>query len=185
MIGPRCPPRTPAGRSRRSRSALPDARRLGHARQHLRPDRPRLHDGVRDPQAPQLRPRRRVHDRRRTSASACSTSSAAPRTRAISIWLVILLMMLAAMVGCAVVGVTIERFAYRPLRTAPRIAPLISALGVSFFLQYSVQLLFGAAAQDLRHVPDGRRPPLRVGHRRGGRSTCRCCGSSSSSAPRC
>ena len=48
------------------------------------------------------------------------------------------------MVGCAVVGVTIERFAYRPLRTAPRIAPLISALGVSFFLQYSVQLLFGA-----------------------------------------
>jgi branched-chain amino acid transport system permease protein len=48
------------------------------------------------------------------------------------------------MIGCAVVGVTIERFAYRPLRTAPRIAPLISALGVSFFLQYSVQLLFGA-----------------------------------------
>ena len=35
----------------------------------------------------------------------------------ISIWLVILLMVLAAMVGCAVVGVTIERFAYRPLRT--------------------------------------------------------------------
>ena len=63
---------------------------------------------------------------------------------AISIWLVILLMVLAAMVGCAVVGVTIERFAYRPLRTAPRIAPLISALGVSFFLQYSVQLLIGA-----------------------------------------
>jgi branched-chain amino acid transport system permease protein len=62
----------------------------------------------------------------------------------ISIWLVIVLMVLAAMVGCAVVGVTIERFAYRPLRTAPRIAPLISALGVSFFLQYSVQLLFGA-----------------------------------------
>ncbi len=62
----------------------------------------------------------------------------------ISIWLVIVVMVLAAMVGCALVGVTIERFAYRPLRTAPRIAPLISALGVSFFLQYSVQLLFGA-----------------------------------------
>ncbi len=61
------------------------------------------------------------------------------------------MMVLAAMVGCAVVGVTIERFAYRPLRTAPRIAPLISALGVSFFLQYSVQLLFGAASR-LRHV---------------------------------
>jgi branched-chain amino acid transport system permease protein len=65
-------------------------------------------------------------------------------TPVISIWFVIVLMVLAAMAGCAVVGVTIERFAYRPLRTAPRIAPLISALGVSFFLQYSVQLLFGA-----------------------------------------
>ena len=38
----------------------------------------------------------------------------------------------------------IERFAYRPLRDAPRIAPLISALGVSFFLQNSALLLFGA-----------------------------------------
>ena len=65
----------------------------------------------------------------------------------ISIWLVIVLMVIAAMVGCAVVGVTIERFAYRPLRTAPRIAPLISALGVSFFLQYSVQLLFAPQHQ--------------------------------------
>src|SRR5207237_10329121 len=36
------------------------------------------------------------------------------------------------------------RFAYRPLRAAPRIAPLISALGVSFFLANSMQLLFGA-----------------------------------------
>ena len=39
---------------------------------------------------------------------------------------------------------SIERFAYRPLRNAPRIAPLISALGVSFFLANSMQLLFGA-----------------------------------------
>jgi len=62
----------------------------------------------------------------------------------ISIWLVLLLMALAAMAACAVLGVVIERFAYRPLRDAPRIAPLISALGVSFFLSYSVQLLFGA-----------------------------------------
>jgi branched-chain amino acid transport system permease protein len=48
------------------------------------------------------------------------------------------------MAGCAALGVTIERFAYRPLRDAPRIAPLISALGVSFFLANSMQLLFGA-----------------------------------------
>jgi branched-chain amino acid transport system permease protein len=48
------------------------------------------------------------------------------------------------MAGCAVLGVVIERFAYRPLRDAPRIAPLISALGVSFFLANSMQLLVGA-----------------------------------------
>ena len=52
------------------------------------------------------------------------------------------------MAGCAVLGVAIERFAYRPLRDAPRIAPLISALGVSFFLAYSMQLLFGAEQRD-------------------------------------
>jgi branched-chain amino acid transport system permease protein len=52
------------------------------------------------------------------------------------------------MAGCALLGVAIERFAYRPLRSAPRIAPLISALGVSFFLTYSMQLMFGAAQRD-------------------------------------
>jgi branched-chain amino acid transport system permease protein len=48
------------------------------------------------------------------------------------------------MLGAGLLGVLIERFAYRPLREAPRIAPLISALGVSFFLQNSVLLLFGS-----------------------------------------
>jgi branched-chain amino acid transport system permease protein len=56
----------------------------------------------------------------------------------------VLLMFLAAMLGSGLLGVVIERFAYRPLREAPRLAPLISALGVSFFLQNSVLLLFGA-----------------------------------------
>ena len=62
----------------------------------------------------------------------------------VAVWLLIGLMVLGAMVGCGFLGVAIERFAYRPLRRAPRIAPLISALGVSFFLQNSVLLLFGA-----------------------------------------
>src|SRR6059036_135278 len=62
----------------------------------------------------------------------------------VPVWLLLSLMVLGAMVGCAVLGVAIERFAYRPLRDAPRIAPLISALGVSFFLANSMQLLFGA-----------------------------------------
>jgi branched-chain amino acid transport system permease protein len=62
----------------------------------------------------------------------------------VAVWILIVLMVLAAMGGCGVLGVVIERFAYRPLRRAPRIAPLISALGVSFFIQNSVLLLFGA-----------------------------------------
>jgi branched-chain amino acid transport system permease protein len=54
-------------------------------------------------------------------------------------------MFVGAMLGSGALGIIIERFAYRPLRDAPRIAPLISALGVSFFLQNSVLLLFGAS----------------------------------------
>ena len=58
--------------------------------------------------------------------------------------LLLLIMFLLAGAGCGLLGVAIERFAYRPLRDAPRIAPLITALGVSFFLENSVLLLFGA-----------------------------------------
>jgi branched-chain amino acid transport system permease protein len=56
----------------------------------------------------------------------------------------LVLTILAAMVGCALVGFIIERVAYRPLRKAPRINLLITAVGVSLFLQFSGQLLFGA-----------------------------------------
>jgi branched-chain amino acid transport system permease protein len=62
--------------------------------------------------------------------------------------LALIVITVTAMAGCAALGVAIERFAYRPLRDAPRIAPLISALGVSFFLAYSMQLLFGAQYRD-------------------------------------
>jgi branched-chain amino acid transport system permease protein len=44
--------------------------------------------------------------------------------------------MIVAMVTCAVLAVFVERFAYRPLRNKPRIAALITAVGVSFFLEY-------------------------------------------------
>jgi branched-chain amino acid transport system permease protein len=56
--------------------------------------------------------------------------------------LVIMFVLAAVLVGG--LGVAIERFAYRPLRNAPRIAPLITAIGVSFFLENSALLLFGA-----------------------------------------
>ncbi|HYZ79610.1 MAG TPA: branched-chain amino acid ABC transporter permease [Gaiellaceae bacterium] len=71
-----------------------------------------------------------------------------PASPSLASWLVVTLMFLASMLGCGVLGVVIERFAYRPLRNAPRIAPLISALGVSFFLQNSALLVFGASFRD-------------------------------------
>jgi branched-chain amino acid transport system permease protein len=57
----------------------------------------------------------------------------------------IILMFAVSMAGSGFLGVAIERVAYRPLRNAPRIAPLISALGVAFFLESSVQLLTNSA----------------------------------------
>jgi branched-chain amino acid transport system permease protein len=63
---------------------------------------------------------------------------------ALPVALVLVLMFVAAMLGSGILGMAIERFAYRPLRNAPRIAPLISAIGVSFFLQASALLLFTA-----------------------------------------
>jgi branched-chain amino acid transport system permease protein len=71
-----------------------------------------------------------------------------PINPSLDAWVVLALMFLVAMLGCGFLGVAIERFAYRPLREAPRIAPLISALGVSFFLQNSALLLFGADFRD-------------------------------------
>ena len=59
--------------------------------------------------------------------------------------LLVLCMFSVAMIGSGLLGLAIERFAYRPLRDAPRIAPLISALGVAFFLENSALLLFGTS----------------------------------------
>jgi len=65
----------------------------------------------------------------------------------INIFLLLAIMFLCAMLGGGALGVIIERFAYRRLRNAPRIAPLITALGVAFFLENSAQLLLGAQFQ--------------------------------------
>jgi branched-chain amino acid transport system permease protein len=50
--------------------------------------------------------------------------------------------MILSMVVCAVLAVSIERIAYKPLRNAPRISALITAIGVSFFLEYFGALPF-------------------------------------------
>jgi branched-chain amino acid transport system permease protein len=56
-----------------------------------------------------------------------------------------MLVLLAAMLGCAILGMTIERLAYRPLRGGPTLNVLITAIGVSLLLEYSGQVFFGAA----------------------------------------
>ena len=58
---------------------------------------------------------------------------------------------LVTMVGCAILNVGIERIAYRPLRHAPRLAPLITAIGVSFFLEGVMFLWKGPSSV---HYPD-------------------------------
>jgi branched-chain amino acid transport system permease protein len=56
-------------------------------------------------------------------------------------WVVVLvLVILAGMLASGLLAVTVERVAYRPLRAAPRLIPLISAIGVSFFLQDIIRL---------------------------------------------
>jgi branched-chain amino acid transport system permease protein len=55
---------------------------------------------------------------------------------------VIVLATVAAIVVCVALGLTIERVAYRPLRRAPRLAPLITAIGISILLQYSAALIW-------------------------------------------
>lgn len=58
--------------------------------------------------------------------------------------LVLLAMLFASIAFAALYGWAVERIAYRPLRGAPRLAPLISAIGMSIFLQNYVQLTQGA-----------------------------------------
>jgi branched-chain amino acid transport system permease protein len=55
--------------------------------------------------------------------------------------LVLLVILVAGMAASGALAVAVERIAYRPLRTAPRLIPLISAIGVSFFLQDLIRLI--------------------------------------------
>lgn len=67
---------------------------------------------------------------------------------ALSLFLTIIL----SVIFCAAYGFTIEKVAYRPLRAAPRLSPLISAIGVSIFLQNFVMLTQGATDKVFPHV---------------------------------
>ena len=71
---------------------------------------------------------------------------------AFSLPLALFLTIIAAGVICAAYGATMEKIAYRPLREAPRLAPLISAMGVSIFLQNYVMLTQGANDKVFPHI---------------------------------
>ena len=53
----------------------------------------------------------------------------------------------ASILTCTVLGVVIEKIAYTPLRDAPRLSLLITAIGVSFFLEYTAELILGSGAK--------------------------------------
>ena len=59
------------------------------------------------------------------------------------VWLAVIL----AAAACTALGVIVERLAYKPLRSAPSLAVLITAIGVSYFLQNAALLTWGAASK--------------------------------------
>ena len=59
---------------------------------------------------------------------------------------------LAAVVVCTLLGITIEALAYKPLRGTPSLAVLITAIGVSYFLQNSAQLIWGSAPKNFTSI---------------------------------
>lgn len=69
--------------------------------------------------------------------------------------LALLIVLIVAMLITAVYGWTVERLAYRPLRGSFRLAPLISAIGMSIFLQNYVQLLQGARVRPMQPLIQG------------------------------
>lgn len=76
------------------------------------------------------------------STTLCLAKIGAP------LWLSIIL----AVILCTILGLFIERVAYRPLRNSPRISNLITAIGVSLFLQNIVMLFFGAGAMSTQSL---------------------------------
>ncbi len=59
---------------------------------------------------------------------------------------------IAAMAVCTILGIVIEGLAYKPLRGTPSLAVLITAIGVSYFLQNASQLIWGSAAKNYKSV---------------------------------
>ena len=76
----------------------------------------------------------------------------------------VLIVLVTAMLFTAAYGWAVERIAYRPLRGSFRLAPLISAIGMSIFLQNYVQLLQGARVKSIQPIVTGAIPLIETGH---------------------
>lgn len=79
-----------------------------------------------------------------------------------SSWCPVWLSVIIGIVVCTVLGVLTEKIAYKPLRNAPPLAVLITAIGVSYLLQNVALLIFGSAAKNFTSVVDGMPPFLVV-----------------------
>ena len=82
-------------------------------------------------------------------ASVFSLSAATPALQMVGVILVVIAI---TMIATATINVTIERIAYRPLRNAPKLAPLISAIGMSFVLQNIANLIAGPANKSIDNL---------------------------------
>jgi branched-chain amino acid transport system permease protein len=65
---------------------------------------------------------------------------------------VLVSLLVCSMLGSAALGAAVERAAYRPLRGSPKLAALITSIGVSFFLQNAVMLVYGSKEQNVPAV---------------------------------
>ena len=67
-------------------------------------------------------------------------------------WCPVWLSVIIGIIVCTVLGVLVEKIAYKPLRNAPPLAVLITAIGVSYLLQNVALLIFGSAAQSFTSI---------------------------------
>jgi len=74
----------------------------------------------------------------------------------------ILIVLVVAMFTSTITAVLIEKIAYRPLRNAPRLIPLITSIGISFFIQNAVQLLVGPAVKTYPAPPSWLSDPVNI-----------------------
>ena len=67
-------------------------------------------------------------------------------------WILLPSVLLFSMAGCSLLGAIVEKVAYRPLRSSPKLTALISSIGVSFFLQNAVMLIYGSKEQNMPQI---------------------------------